>query len=53
MFEGDLVNQGRILADLLTTFKNLNSGVHSNVFEQIWIKFGMIKTSELYILILA
>ena len=47
------VQTKEIIAVLLTASKNLNDGMHSEVYESVWSKLGMIiDTVALYILIL-
>ena len=47
------VETREIIVVLLTAFKNFHVGMHSNIYELIWFKVGMMMdTVALHILIL-
>ena len=53
MFQWDVLKHGEINAVLLSTSKNSDDGMDSNVYELIWFKLcRIIDTIKLYILIL-
>ena len=41
-FELDLCKQGKYLLSYWLCYKNINIGKHSDVYEMIWFKLGMM-----------